>query len=165
MNVKNIIAAIILTSIGLSAQAEGMYGTFGVGSASNWGTGFSIAAGMSDLTTLPLGAKKVPIAAEVGYVNFGSKDYFGVSAKASAFYGAAVGTFDLQNKLSANVKLGLTSVTADACAGAFCASGSKSGLMFGAGVQYDLGGNLSVGADYRDFDGEGFLGINGSMKF
>jgi hypothetical protein len=37
--------------------------------------------------------------------------------------------------------------------------------MFGAGLAYDLGGNLSVGVDYRDLDGEGSLGINGTVKF
>lgn len=165
MNIKNIIAVLILTSVGMSAQAEGMYGTLGLGSASNWGTGFSLAVGKSKLASLPLAGKNVPIAAEAGYVNFGSKTVLGVSVKASGLYGAAVGSFDIQDKLSANVKLGLTSVTADACIGTFCASGSSSGLMFGAGVQYDLGGNLSAGADYRDFDGEGFLGANVTMKF
>jgi len=165
MKLTKLIVAIFLMSVGLSAQAEGAYGTFGLGS-SDWSTSFTLAGGVSDLTALNLDKKKVPIGAEAGYVNFGSKTIFGVKAKASALYGAAVGTFDLKNKLSANVKLGFTSVKADACAPVVgCASGSKTGLMFGVGVGYDLGSGLTAGADYRDFDGEGVIGVSVSMKF
>ena len=165
MNFKSVIAAIILAIINLSAQAEGMYGTLGIGSTSNWGSGFTLAVGKSDIAALQLNKKNILIAVEAGYVDFGSKRDFDSSKKASAFYGAAVGTFDLQNKLSANVKLGLSIGTSDKCAPGGCVSGSNSGLLFGAGVQYDLGGDLSAGVDYKIFDGSGFFGFNGSMKF
>ena len=165
MNFKSVIAAIILAIISLSAQAEGMYGTLGIGSTSNWGTGFTLAVGKTGITALQLDKTKVPIAVEVGFVDFGSKSYFGLTAKSSALYGAAVGTFDLENKLTANVKLGLTIGTSDTCTPGSCVSGSNSGLLFGGGVQYDLGGNLSAGVDYKVFDGSGFFGFTGSTKF
>ena len=165
MSLKNIIATITLACLSLSAHAAGAYGTVGFGPTSNWGTGFSLAGGLSNLTQLQLGTQKVPVSAEAGYVNFGSKNYWGWGAKSSAFYGAVAGTFDLQNKLSANVKLGLAFRSYDVCVPGGCVSGTGSGLMFGAGLAYDLGSNLAVGADFRDFDGEGFFGINGTVKF
>jgi len=168
MKMTKLVFAIVLASVGMTAHAEGMYGTFGLGS-SDWSTSFTLAVGASDLAKIDLSGKKVPIAAEGGYVNFGSKKYcFGgacATGKASALYGAAVGTFDLKNKWSANVKLGLTSVRADACGFGVCASGSSTGLMFGFGGGYDLGSGLTAGADYRDFDGESVIGVNISMKF
>jgi len=164
MKMTKFLFAIILAGVGLTAHAEGMYGTFGLGS-SDWSTSFTLAVGASDLTKLDLSGKKVPIAAEAGYVNFGSKSYFGITAKASALYGAAVGTFQLKDKLSANLKLGITSVRADACVPGACASASKSGLLFGIGAGYDLGSGLSAGLNYADYDGEGDFGISISKKF
>lgn len=171
---KKLFAVAILSGISFSAQAaEKMYVAAGIGSASNFGTAFSVAGGM-EVASLPMANKNVPISAEVGYQSFGSKDLGGVSVSASAFYGAAAGSFALGDDLSATAKLGLASVSAEAAAcipGFGCAKASASSMetLFGIGIAYDLKKAMkmpvSIGAEYTDFGGESVVGARVSMKF
>lgn len=170
---KKIIAVAVLAGFSFSAQAEKMYGVVGVGSASNFGTAFSIAGGM-ELTQIK-GAKPIPVSGEIGYVNLGEKDYgFGVKASATGFYGAAVGRFEINNDLSATAKLGMASMTADATAcdpffGCFSASASSMELVYGAGIDYSLKKSmnmpLSVGAEFNDYGGESVFGARVTLGF
>jgi hypothetical protein len=171
---KKVIAAAILFGVSVSAQAaEKMYATVGIGSASNFGTAFSVAGGY-EVATIPTAGKDIPIAAEVGYQSFGSVDVFGSSVSASAFYGAAAGSLEIANDLSATAKLGLASVSAEAavCIPGFgCAKASSSSmeLLFGIGINYSLQKAmrmpLSVGAEYNDYGGESVVGVRASMRF
>ena len=169
---KKILAVAILSGISFSAQAaEKMYVAAGVGTASNFGTAFSVAGGM-EVASLPMANKNVPISAEVGYQSFGSKDFgFGISVSASAFYGAAAGSFALSDELAATAKLGLASVTAEAPNpfGGAKISASSMEMLFGIGINYDLKKAmkmpLSVGAEYTDFGGESVIGARVTMKF
>jgi len=177
---KKIIAVAILSGISFSAQAaEKMYAAVGFGSASNFGTAFSVAGGM-EVASLPTSGKAIPIAAEVGYQSFGSKDYFGVSVSATAFYGAAVGSYAINDDLAATAKLGLASVSAEAaipqtcvpgfgCVGGGKASSSSMELLYGIGIAYSLQKSMkmpvSIGAEYNDFGGESVIGVRASMKF
>jgi hypothetical protein len=172
---KKVIAAAILFGVSVSAQAaEKMYATVGIGSASNFGTAFSVAGGYQ-VATIPTAGKDIPVAAEVGYQSFGSKDYgFGISVSASAFYGAAAGSLEIANDLSATAKLGLASVSAEVvglCGFATTCKFSDSSieLLYGIGINYSLEKAmrmpLSVGAEYNDYGGESVFGVRASLRF
>ncbi len=162
---KKIIAVAILFGISCAAHAEKMYATVGFGNQSDFGTGLSVSGGM-EVTKID----KIPVAAEVGYQSFGSKSYdfgFGsVSVSAHAVYIAAVGSFDLGNKLTATGKLGFTSKSAQV-ASPFggTVSASESGLLLGAGIEYEFQKNMAVGAEYVSYDGDAVLGARVKFGF
>lgn len=175
---KKIIAVAVLFGISFSAQAEKMYAAVGFGSASNFGTAISVAGGM-EVTSIPTAKKAIPVFAEVGYQGFGSKDYFGVSISGRALYGAAVGSYAINNDLSATAKLGLASVSVESAIPQFCFLGTCSGggkatassmeLLYGVGISYNLEKAmkmpLSISAEYNDYGGESVIGARVAMKF
>ncbi len=159
---KKIIAVAILFGISCAAHAEKMYATVGIGS-SDWSTGLSISGGY-EFTKV----NNVGIAGEVGYQSFGSKtDIFGDSLSAHALYAAAVGRFDLGNKLAATGKLGLAQETVDfPCTVTLgVCSSSESGLLIGAGIEYEFQKNMAVGAEYVSYNGDGVLGARVKFGF
>lgn len=169
---KKIIAAAVLFGISFSAQAEKMYAVVGAGSASNFGTAFSVAGGYQ-VTTIPTAQQAIPVAIEVGYQDFGTTDLgFGVSLGASAFYGAAAGSYAINKDFTATGKLGFASVTVDlpqicfpiiGCSGGGSASSTE--LLYGVGIDYNLQKNLTIGAEYNDYGGESVFGARVGMKF
>lgn len=171
-NMKKIIAVAVLFGISFSAHAEKMYAAVGIGSASNFGTAFSVAGGYG-VASIPVAKKAIPLFAEVGYQSFGSKDFYGVSVSASAFYGAAVGRYAINNDLSATAKLGLASVSAEVAMPAFIGGGTTTAssieLLYGVGISYNLEKMvnipLTVGAEYNDYGGESVIGARVAMKF
>lgn len=174
---KKIIALAILAGISFSAHAEKMYGALGIGTASDFGTAFTVAGGY-DVATIPAGPKKIPVAAEVGYVSFGSKDYgFGTKTSASGFFGTAVGSYAINDDLAATARLGLANLTvkADACISTFfgpvCSSASSSSIetVLGIGIRYDLkkkmGIPLAVGAEFNDYGGSTVISGRAQLRF
>lgn len=172
---KKLVALAILACISFSAQADNMYGAIGIGTASDFGTAYTLAGGF-EVAKVPAGPKIIiPIAAEVGYVNFGSKDVgFGAKSSASGFFGAAVGSYAINDDLAATVRLGVTTirVKADVCITLFtCSSGSSTstGTVVGVGIRYDLkhkaGIPLAVGAEYNEYDGKAIIGGRAQLNF
>jgi hypothetical protein len=177
ISMKKIIALAILVGISFSAQAEKMYAAAGIGTASNFGTAFTIAGGYKIMDIKAGSRLTIPLAAEVGYVNFGSKDYGGGSkVSASGFFGTAVGSYKINNDLAATARLGLATVTAkaDVCFTFFtttCTSASSTSTetVMGVGIRYSLkkqtGMPLFVGAEYNDYGGESIIGGRVALEF
>lgn len=172
---KKIIAAAVLFGISFTAQAEKMYAVVGAGTASNWGTAFSVAGGYQ-VTTIPTASQTIPVAVEVGYQSLGSADMFGVSVGASALYAAAAGSYVINKDFTATGKLGFASVKTEVaipqiclpfigCQGGGTSSVSSTDVMFGVGMDYNLQKNLTVGAEYNSYGGESVLGVRAGMKF
>lgn len=163
---KKIIAVAILLGISCSANAEKMYATVGVGSESDLGVGLSVSGGY-EVTKV----NNIPVAVEVGYQSYGSKSVYSSSISGHALYAAAVGKFDLGNKLAATAKLGLASETVEAVVPGFgfipdqTVSASETGLLFGAGIEYEFQKNMSVGAEYVSYNGDGVLGARVKFGF
>jgi hypothetical protein len=171
---KKIIALAILAGISFSAHAEKMYGAIGLGTSSDYGTAYTIAGGM-EVAKVPAGPKiTIPIAAEVGYVNFGSEDVYGVSTSASGFFGTAVGSYAINDDLAATVRLGLASIKTKAAVcyafvGCGTASDTSIGTVVGVGIRYDLkhkaGIPLMVGAEANNYDGSLIVGGRAQLNF
>lgn len=171
---KKIVPLVILAGISFSAQAEKMYGALGIGTAPDFGTAFTLAGGY-EVAKVQAGPKiTVPIAAEAGYVNLGSRNVGGgAKTSASGFFGTAVGSYALNDNLTATARLGLTtiSVKADVCVFTVCNTGSSTstGTVVGVGIRYDLkhkaGIPLAVGAEYNEYDGKPIVSGRAQLNF
>lgn len=98
------------------------------------------------------------IAAELGYTAFGDSSVFvvntGVTAtlKTKSLHAAVVGTYPINQQLSAVGKLGFSSNKVDATnTNGFTYNSSKTSLYFAVGGQYNINQQFAVRAQYENF--------------
>jgi OOP family OmpA-OmpF porin len=139
---KKIALAVLLSAfVAAPAVAADMYVGVNVGSA-------KIDASNLDSTTsfALLGGYTFNqyFAAEVGYIDFGSKDYSGFNVKSSAWSISGVGSYPFNEQFSVFAKLGIASTTVDSGG----TSTGKSDLTYGIGGQFNVNKQVGIVLGY-----------------
>jgi OmpA-OmpF porin, OOP family len=138
---KIAIAVLLSVTVAAPAVAADMYVGVNIGSA-------KIDASNLDSTTsfALLGGYTFNeyFAAEVGYTDFGSKDYSGFNLKSSAWSISGVGAYPFNEQFSVFAKLGVASTTTDTSG----TSTSKSDLTYGIGGQFNVNKQVGIRLGY-----------------
>ena len=148
------IASALLLSAAISAPAFAAdVGTFY--GAIDYGTWSMSPSGGSDPGAFSIsgGYRFMPnVAVEVGYSMVGDITFSGTSLTyaQSAFKGAAVGTYAINNQFDVFGKLGLAMVSGElSCTGCTTSSATTSSLMYGIGGQYNISKEVGVRLQYE----------------
>lgn len=161
---KKIFAIALLSTLMAPALAENMYGALSLGSAfDNDLAGFGQTS--NDMSyNLMLGYKiNKNFAAEIGYSSFlsdaGVANTVATTETADGFEAAGIGMLPFNDKLAVFGRLGYANLSAKySLNGAVGRTEYLSGLVYGAGVQFDINKQIGVRVGYNIYNTQGSRG-------
>ena len=161
---KKIFAAALLSTLMAPALAENMYGSLSLGSAfDNDLSGFGqTSTGMSYNLMFGYNVNK-NFAAEIGYSSFlnnaGVANTVATTETADGFEAAGIGKLPVNDKFAVFGRLGYANISAKySLNGTVGRTEYLSGLVYGAGVQFDINKKIGVRVGYNIYNTQGSRG-------